>query len=182
MERKILRKRDGRFCQVEIRLVDGRLSVCGTEGRIERRVVAKRQALEYWRGFFEDQPEEIYAMNERCGTRFISPTGAAKYVLAQDGDLHGMDVLGDESGAEVLIVESCGQIREEIAEWFPEVAPLIKYHLNDMHAECEHQEARGETWKTHPEAKCPECGYKLGSAWTKRELPLEIVKLAEEVC
>lgn len=46
-----------------------------------------------------------------------------------------------------------------------------KFHLNDMHAECEHQEKRGETWATHPGAECPDCGYKLGSAWLYRAIP-----------
>jgi hypothetical protein len=30
-------------------------------------------------------------------------------------------------------------------------------------------------------APCPVCGYRYGSAWTKRELPAEIVKLAETI-
>lgn len=180
MNRKILRTNGKRFCEIEIRLENGRLSVCGTEGRIERRAAAKKEALEYWRTFFEDQPEEIYAMNKRCGTRFTSPTGAAKYVLEQDGDLHGLDVRsGGFDGRDVMIIESCGQIPETIREFFPELAPLLAWHLNDMHAECEHQEARGETWTSHPSAKCPDCGYVLGSAWLKRELPPEIVRLAE---
>ena len=51
-----------------------------------------------------------------------------------------------------------------------------KWHLNDMHAECEHQEAEGKTWKTHPEDICPVCGYKLGSAWQRREVPPEVIK------
>lgn len=49
------------------------------------------------------------------------------------------------------------------------------WHLNDMKAECEHQRARGETWKTHPEAICPDCGYKLGSAWLREEVPADVV-------
>jgi hypothetical protein len=27
-----------------------------------------------------------------------------------------------------------------VAEWFPEIKPLIQWHLNDMHAGCEHQD------------------------------------------
>lgn len=50
-----------------------------------------------------------------------------------------------------------------------------KWHLNDLHAECEHQEARGETWKTHPWATCPDCGYVLGAAWTFREVPQNVL-------
>ena len=180
MERKLLRRKAGRFCQIEVKLTDGRLSVCGTEGRIVLRARAKKMALEYWRSFFEDQPEEIMDMNKLCGTRFTSASGAAKYVLAQDGEFHGLDV-HDETEDEVFITESCGQIRDELRAWFPELAELMVWHLNDMNAECEHQRARGETWQTHPEAVCSDCGYKLGSKWLRRELPTEIVKLAEGV-
>ncbi len=54
-----------------------------------------------------------------------------------------------------------------------------KWHLNDMKAECEHQESRGENWTTHPSAVCPDCGYKLGSAWTRREVPADVIEALE---
>ena len=60
-------------------------------------------------------------------------------------------------------------------------AQYFGYHLNDMHAQCIHQEARGETWTTHPSAVCPDCGYKLGSAWLKRELPAVVIRWAESL-
>jgi hypothetical protein len=143
MKRKILRTKGKRFCEVEIEITDGRFSICGTEGRIVRKASAKKEAFLFWKSFFEEQPEEIFQMNRRCGTRFTSATGAARYVLKVDGDLHGIDVHGPTTGIEVMLVESCGQIRETIAEFFPEVAPLLPYHLNDMHAGCEHQDALG---------------------------------------
>lgn len=181
MNRKILRTQGKRFCEIEISLENGRLSVCGTEGRIERRALAKKEALAYWTSYFEENPDEIIRLGRRTAS------GAAKYVLTHDGELHGVDVHGPDTGAEVMITESCGQIPETIREFFPELAPLLKWHLNDMRAECEHQEARGETWKTHALAVCPDCGYTLGSKWLARELPPEIVRLAEtgaaaEVC
>lgn len=46
-----------------------------------------------------------------------------------------------------------------------------KFHLNDMHAECEHQERRGETWATHPSVECPQCKWKLGHGWSYRPIP-----------
>lgn len=46
-----------------------------------------------------------------------------------------------------------------------------RWHLNDMRAECEHQRALGWTYQTHPAAECPECGYRLGTAWLYEELP-----------
>jgi len=147
MKRKITREKDGRFCTVEIEITDGRLSVCGEEGRIVSSRVAKKQALEYWRSFFEDSPEEMIAMNKRCGTRFTSPTSAARYVLNTDGEFHGLDAHEAPDGR-IRLLESCGQIRETIVEWFPEVAPLLPWHLNDMKAACEHQEAEG--WDKRP--------------------------------
>jgi hypothetical protein len=216
MERKVTRKKDGRFCTLEIEIKDGRLSVCGTEGRIVKHAVAKKEALEYWRSYFDEEPGAIQEMNKRCGTRYTSSTGAAKYVISVDGELHGLDVVSS-NGQEVLIVESCGQIRDTLLEWFPEVAPLFPWHLNDMKPGCEHQEAAGwdkrpidpskptnaygkffpgqqtDSWnmltwvsrKDHPEGllsePCPTCGYKYGTQWLRRELPIEIVKLAETV-
>lgn len=54
-----------------------------------------------------------------------------------------------------------------------------KWHLNDMHAECEHQEAKKMTWETHPSNKCEICGWKLGHGWDYREInqkDLETIK------
>lgn len=175
-----LKIRGTRFCRIEVKLEDGRLSVCGSEGRVISRFAGKQQALAYWRSFFEDQPEEIMGLNKRFNLRLSSASGAAKYVIGVDGDLHGLDVEA-EIGSKLLITESCGQIQESLREWFPEYAALLPHHLNDMRAECVHQEARGETWTKNPDAVCPDCGYKLGSAWLKRELPSEVIALAETV-
>lgn len=51
-----------------------------------------------------------------------------------------------------------------------------RWHLNDMRAECEHQRARGETWNTHPMTVCPDCGYKLGSAWLHEDVPADVIE------
>lgn len=178
MNREITRVKGRRFCRLELRLEDGRLSICGTEGRILTTKMAKSEARKYWESFFDDSPAEIHGLNQRCGTRFTSPKSAARYVLDNDGELHGLDIAREDEN-QVFVAEGCGQIVDELAAWFPEVKPYLKWHLNDMHAECEHQEARGETYQTHPNAVCPDCGYKLGSAWTKRELPPEVVKWVE---
>lgn len=39
----------------------------------------------------------------------------------------------------------CGQCVDQIAEFFPELAPAMPWHLNDLQAGCEHQRA---TWNT----------------------------------
>lgn len=172
-----------RWCRLEVSLSpEGRLSICGAKGRIVTGRTARADAREYWRSFFEENPGELLAMNERCGTAFRSAERAARYVLDTDGDFHGMDVdRVTADGKKVFITEGCGQIVEALERWFPEVKPYLKWHLNDMHAECEHQEARGETYTTHPLAVCPDCSYRLGSAWTKRALPLDVVAWAESI-
>jgi len=144
MKRSVTRTKGARFCTVEVSLSDeGRLSITGSEGRIIRRTQAKKEALEYWRSFFEESPQEIFAMNQKCGTKFTSPTGAARYVLQVDGELHGLDVEGPETGETVRVVESCGQIQDTLVEFFPEIRPLLPWHLNDLRAGCEHQERLG---------------------------------------
>lgn len=45
-----------------------------------------------------------------------------------------------------------------------------KWHLNDTHAECKHQEKKGMTWETDPSAECKKCGWKLGHGWDYRRI------------
>lgn len=104
----------------------------------------------------------------------------------KDGRLSFFGVEGPRRGGNAL--GACGQIVDEldkdVVRYLPgwnalKVKKLQeiwkRWHLNDMRAECEHQRARGETWKTHPLAVCPDCGYKLGSAWLKEEVPQDIL-------
>lgn len=56
-----------------------------------------------------------------------------------------------------------------------------RWHLNNIRAECSHQRELGWTWLTHPSEPCPECGYKLGSAWLKEELPEWVIKYLESL-
>lgn len=50
-----------------------------------------------------------------------------------------------------------------------------RWHLNGMRSACEHQRERGETWRTHPGAKCPDCSYRLGHAWLYEPLPTDVL-------
>ncbi len=50
-----------------------------------------------------------------------------------------------------------------------------RWHLNDMRAECEHQQARGENWTNSPSATCPECGWKLGHGWLTEAVPADVL-------
>lgn len=169
-----MRTKGDRWCQIEVELEAGRLSICGSEGHILTTAKARKEARAYWESFFEENRSELHEMNDRCGTNFRTAKSAARYVLSVDGEFHGLDV-DKQADGRVFITDGCGQIVESLRKWFPEAAPYLKYHLNDMHAECIHQEARGETYATHPSAECPECGYVLGSAWLKRELPAEVI-------
>ena len=174
--KKILEKVNGRnWIRAEITLDNGKLSITGTTGKWISDKAAKREAFRYWVSFFEDDPAQIYDMKKRFPEfKGYSPKSAARFVLAVDGQFHGLDIDHEDNGR-IYIVESGGQIPAELAAAFPQIVPLLPYHLNDMHAECQHQEARHETWTTHPGAVCPDCGYKLGSAWLKRELPQVVI-------
>lgn len=136
MKRVITRRKGAEWCALEITHENDRLSICGSAGRVLPRAEAKKEALQSWENYFEDEPAEIVRL--KCRTA----KGAAKKVIASDGELHGLDVFRDD-GKEVYILTSCGQIREELARFFPEAAPLLPWHLNDLRAGCEHQEALG---------------------------------------
>lgn len=138
-QRKI---KNGRWCQIEVDLKDGRLSICGSEGRVFKDREAKALARRYWEDFFAENEAELAQFALKYGKR--TPKTAARYVIEQDGEYHGLDLEGGRPiDGQAYVIESCGQIRDDLAEWFPEHVPYFKWHLNDMHAGCEHQEALG---------------------------------------
>jgi hypothetical protein len=57
-----------------------------------------------------------------------------------------------------------------------------RWHLNDLRAGCEHQREMGWTYDEHHDPKtfkgeaCPVCGYEIGSAWLKEEVPEDVIK------
>jgi len=57
-----------------------------------------------------------------------------------------------------------------------------RWHLNDMNSACEHQKELGWTYETHHNPttfvgeKCPVCGYKIGSAWLKEDIPYNVLE------
>ena len=182
-KRTVRRYKDRRWCEIKIELrqaPDGflELSICGSEGRILTRKQARAEAIGYWVDFFNDDEAEFGRFVREYGVRTVR--GAAKKVVEIDGEFHGLDVHAEE-GDDVLVTESCGQIRDDLVKWFPECVPYLARHLNGLHAGCEHQDAatdrNGRKWST--DEPCPKCGYKYGSAWTRRELPTEVVKWAK---
>lgn len=61
-----------------------------------------------------------------------------------------------------------------------------RWHSNGMRPECEHQRALGWTYDTHrdPETAfqglpCPECGYRIGSAWLYEPVPDDVVEFLD---
>jgi hypothetical protein len=143
ISRKVTRTHSGRFCTLEIELKDGELSIRGTEGRIVKRKTAKEEAIQYWESYFDENPGEIITMGKKFGKQFRTSRGAAKFVLEVDGEFDGLNVIGPENGSTVRIVECCGQIQDLLLLYFPEVKPLLPWHLNKMHAGCEHQDELG---------------------------------------
>ena len=84
-----------------------------------------------------------------------------------------------------------GQCVDEVAKYFrghktaQKVLRIWKrWHLNDMHAGCEHQRELGwekEGYDKHPSEPCPVCGYKFGTSWNHEELPQEVIAEIKEV-
>lgn len=180
MERKILRVGDTEWCEIEIKLRDGRLSICGMSGYIATAAQARREAHEMNASLYDElSDDDRREYNDRLRCR--SANGFARRVAECDGEYAGLDVHGDlDDGRRVMVTTSCGQIREELQRWFPEAEPLYPWHLNDMRPDCEHQEAAGDRYGMGD--ACEVCGYRYGSAWLRRELPPEIVKMAKTVC
>lgn len=179
MKRRIMREKDGQFCVLEIELDEREpgkpeLSICGTAGRIATREAAGQEALDYWTSFFDENPSEKMRLIEN-EKRYMTDEEAASYVLAVDGEFHGLDV-SREDGDKVYLADSFGQIREEIAEFFPEAVPYFKWHLNGMRAGCAHQQA---DIKYEIGAVCEFCGYKYGSAWLYEPLPADVIGWAK---
>lgn len=70
---------------------DRGFSMSGSTSDIYSMDGAKKYAKQYWKDFFEGEPEQLSDMNERMGTKFRSASAGAKYVLDTDGELHGFD-------------------------------------------------------------------------------------------
>lgn len=78
-------------------------------------------------------------------------------ICGAEGEVLKSPRRGDEvycrRDGQVYVLYSCGQIRDAIALFFPEVAPHLKWHLNGMNAACEHQEEAGWRVRTYAEGQ-----------------------------
>ncbi len=54
-----------------------------------------------------------------------------------------------------------------------------RWHLNSLHAGCDHQRRWGWTAAKNLSEECPACGYKYGSKWLFEPLPLDIIAEVE---
>lgn len=192
MKKHIFRRKDARWCRLDVELTmeDNqplRLSISGAEGEIIGEESAEERAREYWRSFFEESPEELGAMLTKYTDEMVDNIkeygdvnlAAAQVVLDVDGPLYGLDVDCQE-GTDVFITESCGQIGESLREWFPEVRPWLKWHLNDMCASCEHQESLGWDGKRDialTRADCTQVQLEVLDGALKRTVERERIKM-----
>lgn len=87
---------------------------------------------------------------------------------------------------------SCGQIYDSLDSSLPaegftsEMVEFLRevwkaYHLNDMQSGCNHQREMGITYRKNPNHVCLICGYKIGSAWLKKEVPSDVIKWLESL-
>ena len=78
---------------------------------------------------------------------------------------------------EVLGIVKNGKLCEEDKTIYLEILRLWKnYHLNWMHAGCEHQKEDASIGDV-----CHVCGYRYGSAWLYREIPEKDLKAIEHL-
>jgi hypothetical protein len=137
---------DGEWCRVEIEIRFPRhtdyqpvLSICGSYGHVCSEEVVDAYTLRSLEDYFSERNPD---MTEEELKRHANE--AASY-----GDTGGVEVVGDApEGSPVqglLVVEGCGQVREEISKFFPEVVPYFRWHLNDMR-----KGPNGESWGYEP--------------------------------
>jgi hypothetical protein len=79
---------------------------------------------------------------------------------------------------------SCGQCVDYIREEFADNKKVQRicdiwdrWHLNDLHAGCEHQrEFENEPYENHRGAYCEICDYTYGTGWKFEVIPNEIIE------
>ena len=171
------KERDGQFVEIEIELRERRgaleLSICGIAGDVVPEDTAYQMSEDSITEYFEEDWNAIKELNKRFGTDFRTPGEAAQFVRQTDGDFAFLDY-HDSVGDQVYLTHSCGQIREELTEWFPEYTHLLRYHLNAMKPICIHV---GEHLPANTrEHTCFVCGAEWGHAWHLWPLPSDVVK------
>jgi hypothetical protein len=98
-------------------------------------------------------------------------------ITGVEGPLPGGNCLGSAGQivADLLSVEDLAPgWTEELLVAFRNV--WQKWHLNNMRAECGHQQILGWTYSTHCGRDCPVCSYPIGTQWLKEALPAAVVE------
>lgn len=159
--KEIMREAAGEFFTLRIEIREDSqnrpvLSLTGNVGHVLSEDEAESEARDFWTSFFEECPEEKMTLIE-SQERYMTDEQAAEFVLQVDGRFHGLDVV-QTSENKVYVSDAGGCLHAEMAEWFPEMAPFVQYHLNDMNA------------------GCPKCGHKYGSEWLYEEIPNDVIE------
>ncbi|MFQ5330249.1 MAG: hypothetical protein ACE5D4_09730 [Thermodesulfobacteriota bacterium] len=106
----------------------------------------------------------------------------------KDGDAlyRGLSICGSIWNHKHTDIYLGGQILGEILRLIPHDEKIARlhaiwerYHLNDMHAGCEHQRALGwerDGYDKHPSEPCPECGYQFGTEWKYEAIPHAVLQ------
>jgi hypothetical protein len=69
--------------------------------------------------------------------------------------------------------------------WLDLLDTWQRWHLNNMRSTCKHQRAMGWQYVDHhnPQTSegdaCPVCGYRIGSAWLREEVPQDVLAMLE---
>lgn len=186
-----------------------RLSITGSYGEYMAEDDARRNAYEGWVDYFDGDDEAFGAFVKRF-SGISTVEEAARYVLDSDGEFHGLDVDPSAPGRDgyVAIGTGYGCVHDTIRAHFPELAPLIAYHLNDMTPGTPAQMAELDNWyKANPDERhsyelsrtilasrdgddtevdgfgkgnmLVDNGYLYGSAWLTAEIPADVMALAD---
>lgn len=139
------------------------ISVTGTEGYVCAPRYALAESKRYMESYLSDTGQDLAEFNAQNGTNFRSEDRANEYLWRTEResgtDYPGLDVLDVEylgtrrakgengkvgraigSIERVLVTSSCGYIHDTLREAFPELKPLIAWHLASMKAGAPDQE------------------------------------------
>lgn len=149
-ERTAYRVEDDEWFGITVRWDGTRLSVTGSEGVYVTEADAAAQAREGWIDFFESDAE-FGALQKRFPEEDLrSAEDAADLVARLDGAYHGLGLGLDDDApwreGSVAVWMSGGCLHEMVRVRFPELAPLLEWHLNDMVPGTPAQMARLRDW------------------------------------
>lgn len=140
------------------------ISVTGTEGYVCAPRYALAESKRYMESYLSDVGTDLAAFNADNGTNFRSEERAAMYLWRAERasgtdypglDVHDVEYLGTRrakperpgtvgraigSIERVLVTSGCGCIHDTLREAFPELKPLIAWHLASMKAGAPDQE------------------------------------------